>query len=129
MLSSLGRYRGTEVNPLAVVVAPFLPPANGIGDTPPLPYYLCVASFAPFSDEHWTPIWELTMCMENDRYRIVGIGVMFFGVAYWAMWRILLPKFFRYELVSRKETLKDGTVVTLVRPWTKRSHSALIDRS
>ena len=40
----------TDVQCLAVVVAPFLPPANGVGDTPPLPYYLCVASFAHFED-------------------------------------------------------------------------------
>ena len=38
------------------------------------------------------------------------------GVGYWAVWRILLPKVFGYELVPRKETLDDGTVVTLVRP-------------
>lgn len=51
----------------------------------------------------------------NDRYCLVGIGVMFVGVGYWAGWRILLPKVFGYELVPRKETLEDGTVVTLVR--------------
>ena len=36
------------------------------------------------------------------------------GVLYWAAWRIL-PGYFGYELVPRKETLEDGTVVTLVR--------------
>lgn len=36
------------------------------------------------------------------------------GVLYWAGWRILLPKVFGYELVPRKETLDDGTVITLV---------------
>lgn len=40
---------------------------------------------------------------------------MFFGVGYWAVWRILLPKAFGYELVPYKETLEDGTVMTLVR--------------
>ncbi len=50
-----------------------------------------------------------------NRYCLVGIGVMFFGVFYWAMWRVILPKIFKYELVPRKETLDDGTVVTLVR--------------
>ena len=25
-----------------VVIVPFLPPTNGVGDTPPLPYYLYV---------------------------------------------------------------------------------------
>ncbi|KAF7797306.1 hypothetical protein EIP86_008501 [Pleurotus ostreatoroseus] len=70
----------------AVLVAPFLRPANGVGDTPPLPYYL---------------------------YCLVGIAIMVTGVLYWAGWRILLPKVFGYELVPRKETLDDGTVITL----------------
>lgn len=48
------------------------------------------------------------------RYCLVGIGVMVLGVFYWAMWRVILPKVFGYELVPRKETLSDGTVVTLV---------------
>jgi hypothetical protein len=39
---------------------------------------------------------------------------MFAGVLYWAAWRILLPKVFGYELLPRKETLDDGTVVTVV---------------
>ncbi|KAI0783783.1 amino acid transporter [Abortiporus biennis] len=69
-----------------LLVAPFLRPANKVGDTPPLPYYL---------------------------YCLVGIGIMAFGVFYWACWRILLPRVFGYELVGRKETLDDGTVVTL----------------
>lgn len=74
---------------LAVMVAPFLKPANGVGDTPPLPYYL---------------------------YCLVGIGIMILGIVYWAVWRILLPRVFGYELVPSKETLSDGTVVTVVRP-------------
>ncbi|GJE85364.1 amino acid transporter [Phanerochaete sordida] len=69
-----------------LLVAPFLKPANGVGDTPPLPYYL---------------------------YCLVGIAVMVAGVVYWAGWRILLPRVFGYELVPRKETLADGTVITL----------------
>ncbi|KAF8437551.1 amino acid transporter [Boletus edulis BED1] len=69
-----------------LIVAPFLRPANGVGDTPPLPYYL---------------------------YCLVGIGIMFVGVGYWAAWRVLLPKVFGYELVPHKEKLEDGTVVTL----------------
>ncbi|KAG1860073.1 amino acid transporter [Suillus subluteus] len=70
-----------------VLIAPFLKPANGVGDTPPLPYYL---------------------------YCLVGIAVMVAGVLYWAAWRIVLPKVFGYELVPRKERLDDGTVVTVV---------------
>ncbi|KAI0063742.1 amino acid transporter [Artomyces pyxidatus] len=68
-----------------LLVAPFLRPANGVGDTPPLPYYL---------------------------YCLVGIGVVFFGVAYWAVWRLVLPWMFGYELVPKKEELGDGTVFT-----------------
>lgn len=48
------------------------------------------------------------------RYCLVGIGIMFAGVLYWAAWRILMPKVFGYELLPRKETLDDGTVVTVV---------------
>ncbi|KIK81323.1 hypothetical protein PAXRUDRAFT_832930 [Paxillus rubicundulus Ve08.2h10] len=68
-----------------LLVAPFLLPANGVGDSPPLPYYL---------------------------YCLVGIGVLVFGVLYWATWRIILPKVFGYELVPHKNVLEDGTVVT-----------------
>ena len=52
----------------------------------------------------------------DDRYCLVGIGVLFAAVGYWAVWRILLPKLFGYELVPEKQKLKDGTVVALVRP-------------
>ncbi|KLO17626.1 amino acid transporter [Schizopora paradoxa] len=70
-----------------LLVDPFIRPSNGVGDTPPLPYYL---------------------------YCLVGIAVMLFGVFYWAMWRVILPKVFGYSLVPHKETLSDGTVVTIV---------------
>lgn len=39
---------------------------------------------------------------------------MLAGVIYWAVWRIVLPKVFGYELVPRKEVLEDGTVVNMV---------------
>jgi L-type amino acid transporter 9 len=46
---------------------------------------------------------------------LAGIGVLLFGIFYWAVWRIILPKLGKYELVPVKETLEDGTVVTIVR--------------
>lgn len=49
-----------------------------------------------------------------DRYCLVGIGIMLLGVVYWAVWRVVLPRVFGYNLVPRKEKLHDGTVVTLV---------------
>jgi len=72
----------------SVLVAPFLRPANGVGDTPPLPYYL---------------------------YCLVGIAIMLFGVCYWAVWRLLLPWILGREMKWTKETLSDGTVLNLVR--------------
>jgi hypothetical protein len=70
-----------------VLVVPFIRPPGGIGDTPPLPYYL---------------------------YCLVGIAVIVVGVLYWAVWKLVLPYVFGFRLVPRKEVLKDGTVVTLV---------------
>ncbi|KAG1903044.1 amino acid transporter [Suillus fuscotomentosus] len=70
-----------------LLVAPFLRPPGGVGDTPPLPYYL---------------------------YCLVGIAIMLAGVLYWAVWRILLPKVFGYKLVPRKEKLDDGTIVAVL---------------
>jgi hypothetical protein len=74
-----------------VLVAPFIRPANKVGDTPPLPYYL---------------------------YCLIGIAILVFGVLYWAVWQLALPYVFKFRLVPRKEVLEDGTVVTLVSQLT-----------
>ena len=51
----------------------------------------------------------------------MGIGILVFGVFYWATWRIILPKLGQYELVPAKQVLQDGTVVTIVRvDWQTR---------
>ena len=39
---------------------------------------------------------------------------MVLGVIYWAVWRVVLPKIFGYELVPNKVVLDDGTVVNVV---------------
>jgi hypothetical protein len=49
------------------------------------------------------------------RYCLVGIAIMVLGVIYWAVWRVVLPKIFGYELVPKKVVLDDGTVVNVVR--------------
>ncbi|KAI9833347.1 MAG: hypothetical protein M1819_003742 [Sarea resinae] len=67
-----------------LLVAPFLRPPGGKGDTS-LPYWL---------------------------YPIVGIAVLTCGVLYWVLWRKVLPALGRYELEEKKSTLHDGTVVT-----------------
>ena len=37
----------TDNTRVSVIVVPYIPPANGVGDTPPLPYYLCVLASSP----------------------------------------------------------------------------------
>ena len=71
-----------------MIVAPFIRPPGGIGDTPPLPCYL---------------------------YCLIGIAILVGGALYWAAWKLVLPHVFGFRLVQTKEVLKDGTVVTLVR--------------
>ena len=52
---------------------------------------------------------------------------MFLGVVYWAVWRIVLPHIFGYKLVPGKDTLSDGTVVTVVSlPRIRRASNSLI---
>ena len=48
------------------------------------------------------------------RYCLVAIAIMILGVIFWAVWRVVLPKIFRYELVPKKVVLKEGTVVVVV---------------
>jgi len=76
-----------------LLIFPFLPPSNGVGDTPPLPYYL---------------------------YCLIGIAVMSFGVLYWAVWKLVLPYVFKFHLVPRKEVLKDGMAFSSpMKRWNK----------
>ncbi len=89
-----------------VLIDPFRRPSNGVGDTPPLPYYLYafllrVIAFIILR----VPI--IQVLSGGDRN-------LFFGVFYWAMWKIILPKVFGYSAVPTKEVLSDGTVVTVV---------------
>lgn len=39
---------------------------------------------------------------------------MVVGVLWWTAWRVV-PSWFGYKFIGRKEKLEDGTVVTLVR--------------
>jgi amino acid transporter len=66
-----------------LIVAPFLRPPNGRGDTS-LPYWL---------------------------YPLVGIGALFSGAVYWLVWRKILPRIGGYRLERQKVALADGTVV------------------
>ncbi|KZF19615.1 high affinity methionine permease [Xylona heveae TC161] len=68
-----------------LLVAPFLRPPGGKGDTS-LPYWL---------------------------YAVVGTGILFSGVVYWVVWMKILPYLGKYELQETKTHLRDGTVVTV----------------
>lgn len=66
------------------LVAPFLRPPGGKGDTPPLPYWL---------------------------YCVVGIVVLVASVVYWFIWWVAAPKLGKYKLEPNNEPLADGTNV------------------
>ncbi|KAK4695836.1 hypothetical protein P7C71_g1988, partial [Lecanoromycetidae sp. Uapishka_2] len=67
-----------------LLVAPFLRPPGGKGDTS-LPYWL---------------------------YPVVGIAILAAGIGYWFGWQKVLPKIGRFEWKKSKTYLHDGTVVT-----------------
>ena len=98
-----------------MLVAPFLRPSNGVGDTPPLPYYLSANSLYLFvleGEKEKAHIFFLFF--RFDRYCLIGIAIMILGIIYWAVWRVVLPKIFGYKLVPNKAVLDDGTVVNVV---------------
>ena len=75
------------------LVAPFLRPPGGKGDTPPLPYWL---------------------------YCVVGIGVLVLSVVYWFVWWVAAPRVGKYTLQPENDQLRDGTNVVVYRRVPKR---------
>ncbi|KAI5867556.1 amino acid permease-domain-containing protein [Durotheca rogersii] len=75
---------------LALLAAPFFPPSH------PKPGGLFYATYA-----------------------IVGVGILVFGVVYWLVWTVILPRLGRYRLEEKPDVLDDGTAITvLTRPET-----------
>ncbi|KAH9895348.1 amino acid transporter [Xylariomycetidae sp. FL2044] len=70
---------------LALLAAPFFPPAH------PTPGGLFYATYA-----------------------IVGFGILVFGVLYWFVWTVLLPRIGKYRLEEREDVLDDGTAITVL---------------
>ncbi|KAG5978989.1 hypothetical protein E4U55_005688 [Claviceps digitariae] len=68
------------------LIAPFLRPPNGVGDTPPLPYWL---------------------------YCVVGLVILAISVGYWFVWWVAAPRLGGYVLEPRNEPLDDGTNVVV----------------
>ncbi|KAH8691378.1 putative methionine permease [Talaromyces proteolyticus] len=69
---------------LALLAAPFFPPVDWKGD---VDFFYAT-------------------------YAIVGIGIILFGVLYWYIWTVLLPKWGGYTLEEEVEVLDDGTSIT-----------------
>ena len=65
------------------MVAPFLYPPGGVGDTS-LPYWLS---------------------------SVVGILILIFAALYWVVWRMLLPAVGRFRWRPEHSRLHDGTAV------------------
>ncbi|CEJ62332.1 Putative Amino acid transporter [Penicillium brasilianum] len=75
---------------LALLAAPFIPPPNWKGD---VDFFYAT-------------------------YAIVGVSVILFGVLYWYIWTVFLPRRGGYTLEESVETLDDGTNITkLVRSY------------
>ncbi|KAI1392453.1 amino acid transporter [Hypoxylon trugodes] len=47
-------------------------------------------------------------------YAIVGVGILAFGVLYWLVWTVLLPRLGRYRLEEKQDVLDDGTAITVL---------------
>ncbi|KAJ0413458.1 amino acid permease-domain-containing protein [Aspergillus carlsbadensis] len=69
---------------LALVVAPFVPPPNYRGD---VEFFYAT-------------------------YAVVGGAVIVFGVLYWYVWTVLLPRWGGYRLEEEERVLDDGTTAT-----------------
>ncbi|KAI0894075.1 amino acid permease-domain-containing protein [Annulohypoxylon nitens] len=75
---------------LALLAAPFFPPSNPKPDG----------------------LWYAT-------YAVVSVGLLLFGILYWLVWTVILPRIGRYTLEEKQEVLDDGTAITvLTRPST-----------
>ncbi|OQE47083.1 hypothetical protein PENCOP_c001G07250 [Penicillium coprophilum] len=66
---------------------------------------LLVAPFIP------PPNWKGDVDFFYATYALVGIGIVLFGVLYWYVWTVLLPRWGGYQLEEEKEILADGTSI------------------
>ncbi|KAJ5959325.1 Major facilitator superfamily domain general substrate transporter [Penicillium vulpinum] len=73
---------------------------------------LLVAPFIP------PPNWKGDVDFFYATYALVGIGIVLFGVLYWYVWTVLLPRWGGYQLEEEKEILDDGTsIIKLVHSY------------
>ncbi|EED20895.1 methionine permease, putative [Talaromyces stipitatus ATCC 10500] len=58
------------------------------------------------------PDWKGDVDFFYATYAIVGVGIILFGVGYWYIWTVLLPRLGNYTLEEETEVLDDGTSIT-----------------
>ncbi|KAI0550205.1 methionine permease [Xylaria curta] len=68
---------------------------------------LLAAPFFPPSNPDPDGLWYAT-------YAVVGVGVVVFGVLYWLIWTVILPRLGGYTLEEKEDVLDDGTTVTVL---------------
>ncbi|KAK4143113.1 amino acid permease-domain-containing protein [Dichotomopilus funicola] len=67
---------------------------------------LILAPFIPLDNEDWGSH------LARVSYALVGISVLLFGVLYWAVLTIFLPRWGGYRLDEVTDVLEDGTTIT-----------------
>ncbi|CAG8420461.1 unnamed protein product [Penicillium salamii] len=73
---------------------------------------LLVTPFVP------PPNWQGDVDFFYATYALVGIGLIIFGILYWYIWTVILPRKGGYKLEEEKEILADGTsIIKLVRAY------------
>ncbi|KAI0448052.1 methionine permease [Xylaria telfairii] len=68
---------------------------------------LLAAPFFPPSNPDPNGLWYAT-------YAVVGVGVIVFGVLYWLVWTVILPRLGGYTLEEKQDVLDDGTTITML---------------
>ncbi|KAH8165056.1 hypothetical protein CIB48_g3194 [Xylaria polymorpha] len=68
---------------------------------------LLAAPFFPPSNPDPNGLWYAT-------YAVVGVGVIVFGVLYWLVWTVILPRLGGYTLEEKEDVLDDGTTITVL---------------
>ncbi|KAI3337062.1 methionine permease [Xylariaceae sp. AK1471] len=68
---------------------------------------LLAAPFFPPSNPNPDGLWYAT-------YAVVGVGILTFGVIYWLVWTVVLPRLGGYRLEAKEDVLDDGTTITVL---------------
>ncbi|KXG48033.1 Amino acid/polyamine transporter I [Penicillium griseofulvum] len=64
------------------------------------------------------PNWKGDVDFFYATYALVGIGIVLFGVLYWYVWTVLIPRWGGYQLEEDKEIMADGTsIIKLVHTY------------